>query len=45
MNGEIMEENVSLQIETNMNLENEREKQMNLAITWKIVFVLDFLLC
>jgi hypothetical protein len=32
MNGEIMEENVSLQIETNMNLENEREKQMKINL-------------
>jgi hypothetical protein len=56
MNDEIMEKNVSVQTETNKNLENERKKnednflkiartKKNLATTWKIIFVLEFLLC
>ncbi len=32
MNDEIMEENVSVQIETNMNLENEREEEMKIKL-------------
>jgi hypothetical protein len=30
MNDEIMEENVSVQIETNKNLENEKEEEMKI---------------
>jgi hypothetical protein len=30
MNGEIMEENVNLQIETSKNLENEKKEQMKI---------------
>jgi hypothetical protein len=32
MNDEIMEENVSVQTETNKNLENEREEQMKINL-------------
>jgi hypothetical protein len=32
MNDEIMEENVNVQIETNMNLENGREEQMKINL-------------
>jgi len=56
MNDEIMGENVSVQIETSKNPKNERRRneyknlkiactKKKLAITWKIIFVLDFLLC
>jgi hypothetical protein len=47
MDDEIMEENRNVQTKTNKNLENELEEQMKkkLATTWKIIFVLEFLLC
>jgi hypothetical protein len=56
MIGEIMEENVNVQIKTSKNLENEIKEQMKinlkklhaqkkLATTWNIIFVLEFLLC
>jgi hypothetical protein len=56
MNDEIMEENVSVQTKTNKNPKNAKEEEMKinlkklhaqkkmLALSWKIVFVLEFLL-
>jgi hypothetical protein len=51
MNDEIMEENVGVQTKTSKNPKNENKSsklactKKKLETTWKIIFVLEFLLC